>query len=864
MATTHLVQHTHWDREWYFTDMDAQILADSLFTEALEELKREPKDNFTLDGQTSIVDEFVASHPDSLQDIQNLVKEGRLFVGPWYSQTDAVNVDPESILRNAIIGQLDAKDKYGDPMHVGYLPDTFGFNANMPALLAHVGLSRFIFWRGMNYDTKVKSPYFKWIAPGGQEATAVNLPPTGYSAAHMTDVVKKDPADYVKNRLDPTTKFVTDIRGDKQALLPVGMDQMNMVQQFPELLVELNKASVNDNIISSYPEFFDALKNVEMPSYQGELRDPVYARVHRSIGSVRSDLKLKNAHTEIKLLRRLEPLMVIAAHNHIHVSTTLLRQVWKILLENQAHDSMGGSVTDNVAVDIEHRFKQANELIDGIENLIKYKLAEALNLSDHQVLMFNTAASKFAGYKTFTVFSSVPNIQLIGAKKQELLQSKLVPERHNIQERTATGVKSITEPAYYELTYRANVTLPALGYKVFEFADGEDTSAVVKEANSIADEQYQVELKSGKVLITTKSGQQYQASLLDSANAGDTYDYSPLDGDSERILPLQTVAVRATKDTQTAGFSGETTLPYDLQDRNNANGKQVAYKYTLELTLGLHDGAVTGKIEVNNSANSHRVRLLIESSAEDTKTIAQIQDAFINTPKTDVPADWEKHYVEKPVGIYTFNKTVSLVGSKVGQVTLITNDMHEYETENGRLYATLFASTGQLGKPNLAWRPGRASGDTTSRGHIMMATPMAQTRGKLDFHFELKVTQSFDYGEIVTAANDYLAADVAYQRQQFNLFANRLDNKIWPEDSEVQLPAQQSVFSLPKAVNVAAIYPAFTDSKSFIVRVVNLNDEAVAIPDELRGAEQVDGLENAVSARTELGRFSITSFKLPL
>jgi hypothetical protein len=146
----------------------------------------------------------------------------------------------------------------------------------------------------------------------------------------------------------------------------------------------------------------------------------------------------------------------------------------------------------------------------------------------------------------------------------------------------------------------------------------------------------------------------------------------------------------------------------------------------------------------------------------------------------------------------------------------------------------------------------------------MMATPMAQTRGKLDFHFELNVTQSFDYGEIVTATNDFLAADVAYQRQQFNLFANRLDNKIWPEDSDVQLPAQQSIFSLPKTVNVAAVYPAFTDSKSFIVRVVNLNDEVVAIPDELRDAEQVDGLENAVSAQTELGRFSITSFKLPL
>jgi alpha-mannosidase len=844
--------------------MDAQILADSLFTEALAELKREPKDNFTLDGQTSIVDEFVASHPDSVQDIRDLVQAGRLFVGPWYSQTDAVNVDPESILRNAIIGQLDAQDKYGAPMHVGYLPDTFGFNANMPALLAHVGLSRFIFWRGMNYDQKVKSPYFKWIAPGGQVATAVNLPPTGYSAAHMTDAVKKDPADYVTKRLDPTTKFVTDIRGDQLALLPVGMDQMNMVQHFPELLAELNKTSVNDNIISSYPAFFDALEGLDMPSYAGELRDPVYARVHRSIGSVRSDLKLKNAHTELKLLRRLEPLMVIAAHNHIHVSTTLLRQVWKILLENQAHDSMGGSVTDNVAVDIEHRFKQANELIDGIENLIKYKLAEALNLSDHQLLLFNTALSPFSGFKTFTVFSEVPDIQLLGAQKQELLQRNLVPERHGVQERTATGVKTITEPAYYELTYRAQVTLPALGYKVFSFTVGTDTSAAVQDTQTIADQQYKITLDAGEIVLTTAAGQQYHLSLLDSANDGDTYDYSPLAGDAETLLPLQTVSVRATKDTQTARFTGATVLPYDLPDRGQADGQQKTFNYAVELSLGLLDGAVRGKIEIDNSVNSHRVRLRVTSATTDTRTLAQIQDAFVPTPETKVPDDWEKHYVEKPVGIYVFNKTVSLLNADAGQITLISNDMHEYESGKGQLFATLFASTGQLGKPNLAWRPGRASGDTTSRGHIMMATPLAQTRGQLSFTFALQATQAFDYAAVVAAENDFLAANVAYQRQQFNLFANRLDNKIWPEDSAAQLPAEQSVFSLPSSVNVAAVYPAFTDAQSFIVRLVNLSDQTQPLPAELQDAQQVDGLENAIAAKPELGRFAIMSFKLPL
>ena len=128
----------------------------------------------------------------------------------------------------------------------------------------------------------------------------------------------------------------------------------------------------------------------------------------------------------------------------------------------------------------------------------------------------------------------------------------------------------------------------------------------------------------------------------------------------------------------------------------------------------------------------------------------------------------------------------------------------------------------------------------------------------------MQATQAFDYAAVVAAENDFLAANVAYQRQQFNLFANRLDNKIWPEDSAAKLPAEQSVFSLPSTVNVAAIYPAFTDAKSFIVRVVNLSDHAQALPAELKDAQQVDGLEKAVAAEPELGRFAIMSFKLPL
>lgn len=40
MVKAHIVNHTHWDREWYFTSADALVLSEQLFTEVIDELKK--------------------------------------------------------------------------------------------------------------------------------------------------------------------------------------------------------------------------------------------------------------------------------------------------------------------------------------------------------------------------------------------------------------------------------------------------------------------------------------------------------------------------------------------------------------------------------------------------------------------------------------------------------------------------------------------------------------------------------------------------------------------------------------------------------------------------------------------------------
>ncbi len=59
-----LVSHTHWDREWYrsFQEFSARLV--DTVDVILEQLDRDPGWSFVLDGQTIVVEDYLAVRPD--------------------------------------------------------------------------------------------------------------------------------------------------------------------------------------------------------------------------------------------------------------------------------------------------------------------------------------------------------------------------------------------------------------------------------------------------------------------------------------------------------------------------------------------------------------------------------------------------------------------------------------------------------------------------------------------------------------------------------------------------------------------------------------------------------------------------------
>lgn len=76
MAKVHVIPHTHWDREWYFTQQDSDVLAAYNFTKVIEILETQTDYScYHLDGQSSIVEDYLKVLPHMRDRMAKLITD---------------------------------------------------------------------------------------------------------------------------------------------------------------------------------------------------------------------------------------------------------------------------------------------------------------------------------------------------------------------------------------------------------------------------------------------------------------------------------------------------------------------------------------------------------------------------------------------------------------------------------------------------------------------------------------------------------------------------------------------------------------------------------------------------------------------
>ncbi len=308
-----LVPHTHWDREWYQTFQQFRIRLVQAVDKLLDILDSDNTfHHFMLDGQTIVLEDYLEIQPEQEERLRQHVRSGRILVGPWYVQPDEFLVSGESLIRNLQVGLRQATD-FGNPMYVGYVPDSFGHIAQLPQILQGVGIDNAVFWRGVGAEAK-KSEFY-WQSPDGSKVFVAHLAdPIGYSnARHMPlspeEFVTRVELLIANNLPKANTPTLLFMNGSDHLEVQAGLPAT--IQAANELLATLDSSRQNllhegsslsyNSIavqISTLPQYLERVRQripVEtLQTLTGEMRSSQYAHLLPSVLSSRMWIKQQN------------------------------------------------------------------------------------------------------------------------------------------------------------------------------------------------------------------------------------------------------------------------------------------------------------------------------------------------------------------------------------------------------------------------------------------------------------------------------------------------------------------------------------------------------------------------------------------
>ena len=382
-----LVPHTHWDREWYapFDEFLQRLVA---MMDTLIELVDNGFPHFHLDGQVAMVEDYLDVRPERETDIKRFAWEGKLSLGPWFTQMDEFLTSGESHIRNLERGMARAR-RLGPVLKVGYMPDQFGHIGQMPQILRMLGLERAVVWRGV--PREIDKTAFRWEAPDGSSVLTEYMAFgyfNGEPYEHLQDPVELARA--MERSVEQLRPFMTSDR----MLVMVGADHAGPDATLPERVAAAVRSTDGlEAEIAGIASHLDGQTVGDAPVWRGELRSSARAHLLPNVYSARAHQKRERGRVETLVERYAEPLAALVPG--FRWPKEELERAWTLLLWNGAHDSACGCSHDQVARDVDARFEDARGWAEAVAGQAMRALAAQMRESG--ILRFNPSPSEREG-----------------------------------------------------------------------------------------------------------------------------------------------------------------------------------------------------------------------------------------------------------------------------------------------------------------------------------------------------------------------------------------------------------------------------------------------------------------------------------
>lgn len=821
MKKIHVIQHTHWDFEWYFTRNEAMVQFVYHMDEVFRALENQAVDYYLLDGQMSILDDYLDAYPEQKEEVIKWVKAKRLLIGPWYTQTDELIVSGEAIVRNLDLG-INLANELGGSQKIGYLPDSFGQGVDMPKIYNGMGIKHAVFWRGLPKE-KTSNREFNWQAEDGSKVIVVNIKDGYFVGGEL--IYNDDIHDLMSRTLDGVTL--------KDAVLPVGGDQryvdFNLKEKINKCNPDLKKDGI-ELVESTYSKYFEQVDKSKgnLDTVSGEFIDSTVSKIHRSIYSSRYDQKYLSDKVERRLIYQLEPLMAMAGRIGISYKKSLLDKIWKLIVRNQAHDSAGGCNSDKTNEIILERLREADQLSYSTVDYLTRKISESeVDKKDNNLTFFNLLPYPVTKNVKFEISLKEKNFELFDNDVKVSMDIWDIEKKYHGQiKRDESSYEE--KNFYYTFHCSATVTLPALQWKTFKIKPTVEMEEVAKacESKSIENGHFKIEFEDGLLNLINKQEQNTISDfirIVDDGDEGDTYDYSPAHFNQVFNLDLGDAEVicKCGKTLSELKLVGSWNLPKNLQERKDKEFNGIV-NYELTIQLGNQSNLIQVHLLLGNQIEDHRMRVVVRTDLKQNKySYADTAFGYIKRSVVDKNLfNWkEKGLKEEPTAIFPMLHYTNIHDEK-SSISVLTKGIKEYQIvgdEFNEIALTLFRSVGYLGRPDLLRRPGVASGNQFT----YIPTPNSQLKERLHFKFAISLDNQFSPAQIMRDFQKYAISNPFYQQQELNQFTNTLKYFVIHPLPKLIEPKPFFIFN-----NQDLIFSSLTESSDeagWLIRIYNPN-----------------------------------------
>ncbi|MDP9039429.1 MAG: glycosyl hydrolase-related protein [Acidobacteriota bacterium] len=369
--------NSHIDAAWLWPRTETVDVVKRTFTTALQLMNEYP--NYTFTQSAAQYSAWMADkYPELNEQIKQRIEEGRWeIVGGMWVEPDLNIPDGESLVRQLLLGQRYFQKEYGVTARIGWNPDSFGYNWQLPQIYKRSGLDYFVTQK-MHWNDTNQLPFrlFWWQSPDGSKV--LTYFPTDY--VHTNVNPTRIAADYAESaERNPGTTEMLDLYGvgdhgggptrdmldqadhwiaaGKTGAAVPAMHYGTAQSYFSSVEKKLNP----DAPVWNYKSLAKGYKappasasgGMGLPTWNDEL----YFEYHRGVFTSQAQHKASNRRAETDTLDA-EKLASFAWLQGASYPAADLTESWKKITFNQFHDLAAGSGIAVIYRDAQDDYKQ--------------------------------------------------------------------------------------------------------------------------------------------------------------------------------------------------------------------------------------------------------------------------------------------------------------------------------------------------------------------------------------------------------------------------------------------------------------------------------------------------------------------------